>query len=319
MTTMKDVAEAAGVSMITVSRVINSPELVKESTRKKVEEAMKQLDFLPNYAAKALAENSTRAIHLYVPRYMRISEPFIMNLIAGISEELSNAYYLFLIRRDLEFNQRCDGVIVMGLNLSEEKIIKSKLNVPFVLFGQTEFNIDCIDIDNLKGAYSMTEHIISSGHSKIGFLMLRSEQRYALERLEGYKEALIKNNISFDEKLVRYVDNMERDSFARSMELLEEERPSAVFCCNDFIAVSAFRAAESLRLKVPEDLSIAGFDGLTYDLVAHKPLTTVRQPVYEAGRQLARRLLERLKNPDMPFEKRLINPELVLRGTVASK
>jgi DNA-binding LacI/PurR family transcriptional regulator len=88
MVTMKDVARASGVSMITVSRVINNPELVAEATRLKVEQAMGELGFLPNHAAKALAENNTRTIHLYVPRFMGLSEPFMMNLIAGVSEEL---------------------------------------------------------------------------------------------------------------------------------------------------------------------------------------------------------------------------------------
>lgn len=319
MTTMKDVAKAAGVSLITVSRVINSPELVKDSTREAVELAMKELNFVPNHAAKALAENSTRAIHLYVPRYISISDPFMMNLIAGVSEELSEAYYLFLIRRELEFNQRCDGVIVMGINLEEEKIIKEKFNVPFVLFGQSELDVDCIDIDNEKGAYMMTEYLISSGHSRIGFLMFETSQRFSYERMQGYMRALKDNNIPFDEKLIRYIKSQEKESYNKAVELISEERPTAIFGCNDFIAAAAYRAATKLDLKVPKEISIVGFDGLLYDLISEKPLTTVRQPVYEVGRKLARRMLERIKNSNMPNQKALVDPELVIRKTVATK
>lgn len=316
MTTMKDVAKASGVSLITVSRVINTPELVAEATRLKVERAMNELAFLPNHTAKALAENSTRTIHLYVPRSVDISEPFMMNLIAGVSEELSNAYYLFLIRRDLEFNQRCDGVIVMGLALNEENVFADKMRVPFVLFGKTDMDIDCVDVDNLKGAALMTEHIISKGHKRIGFLMLNINQRYAYERLEGYKLGLKNGNIPVDENLVRYMDYSEQDSYIKACELIANEKPTAIFCCNDLLAIGAFRAAEKLKLKIPRDISIAGFDGLIFDLIPKVPLTTVRQPVYETGKVLARRLLERLKNPQLPFEKTYIVPEIVIRKSI---
>lgn len=319
MATMKDVAKASGVSLITVSRVINNPEIVAEATRLKVERAMSELDFLPNHAAKALAEKSTRTIHLYVPRFMGISEPFMMNLIAGVSEELSNAYYLFLIRRDLEFNQRCDGVIVMGLALNEENVFADKLRVPFVLFGKSSMDVDCVDVDNLAGATMMTEHIISHGHKKIGFLMLNINQRYAYERLQGYTQGLKNSNISFDKNLVRYVDYSEQDAYIKACELINDEKPTAIFCCNDLLAIGAFRAAEKLKLKIPDDISIAGFDGLVFDLIPKVPLTTVRQPVYETGRILAGRLLERLKNPGLPLEKNYIAPEIVIRKSVGPR
>jgi DNA-binding LacI/PurR family transcriptional regulator len=317
MTIMKDVADAAGVSLITVSRVINAPELVKEETRLKIEKAMRELGFLPNHAAKALAENNTRAIHLYVPRYMSISEPFMMQLIAGVSEVLSEAYYLFLIRRDLEFNQRCDGVIVMGIQMWEEDVIKDKFNVPVVLFGKTKLDLDCVDIDNFQGAIMMTEHMIEMGHKKIGFVMLKTDQRFAFERFEGYKYALKKHNLNYDEKLVRYAEDLGNSGYEKSLELISQEKPTSVFCCNDLLAIGACRAIEKLKLKIPKDISLGGFDGLTFDLIPEKPISTVKQPVYEAGRRLAARMLDRLKNPELAYEKSLIAPELIIRKTIA--
>ena len=319
MVTMKDVAKEAGVSIITVSRIINSPNIVKEATRIKVEAAMRKLNFYPNYAAKALAENSTRVIHLYIPRYIDISDPFVMPLIAGVSEELSDACYLFSIQRDLEFNRPCDGIIVMGLNLSEEKIIKDKVNVPFVLFGKTELDIDCIDVDNVKGEFMITEHMIKCGHEKIAFLGIETDLRFAKERFEGYKEALLLHNIKFDENLVKYSKDFSQDGYLKSLELLKQEKPTGILCCNDLLAIGAFRAANKLKLKVPKDISIGGFDGLVYDLVTEKPLTTVKQPIYEVGKKLASRLLKRLNNPEIPFEKTLVNPELIIRKTITKK
>lgn len=316
MATMKDVARESGVSLITVSRVINTPGLVSEATREKVEQAMISLDFLPNHTAKALAENSTRTIHLYMPRSAVISEPFMMNLIAGISEELSEAYYLFLIRRDLEFNQRCDGVIVMGLSLNEENAFADKLRVPFVLFGKSDMEIDCVDVDNRRGAEAMTEHIVSMGHKKIAFLMLNVNQRYAHERFEGYRQCLTRSGIPFDGSLVRTVEYSEQDSYEKTCDLIEKEGPTAIFCCNDLLAIGAFRAAEKFGLRIPQDISVAGFDGLIFDLIPKVPLTTVRQPVYDTGRVVARRLLDRLKNPLLPLEKTYIAPDLVIRESV---
>jgi len=316
MANMKDVAKISGVSLITVSRVINSPEIVSEATRLKVEKAMEELDFLPNFAAKALAQNNTRTIYLYIPKNIGISDPFIMHLIAGVSEELSNANYLFLIKRDLEFNHRCDGAIVMGLDLSEENVLTSKIRIPFVLFGKTDMNIDCVDIDNEKGALMMMDHIISNGHKKIGFVFVKTSLRFAHERFDAYKKGLEKHNIPFDESLVRYAENSEQDGYLKAYDLINKEKPTAIFCCVDLLAIGAFRAAEKLKRKIPKDISIAGFDGLIFDLIPKVPLTTVRQPVYETGRVLAARLLERLKNPDIPYEKIYIEPEMKFRKSV---
>ncbi len=316
MATMKDVAQAAGVSLITVSRVINSPDIVSEVTRLKVEKAMEELDFMPNFAAKALAQNNTRTIYLYIPGNIGISDPFIMHLIAGVAEELSNANYLFLVKRDLEFNHRCDGVIVMGLDLSEENVFTTKIKVPFVLFGKNDLDIDCVDVDNEAGAVKLTDSIIANGHRRIGFIMRNTSQRYALERLQGYRKSLEKHNIPFEESLVRYAENSEQEGYANTYDLLVKEKPTAILCCVDLLAIGAFRAAEKLKLKIPRDISIAGYDGLIFDLIPKVPLTTARQPVYETGRALAQRLLQRLKNPDLPFEKRYLEPELKWRESV---
>jgi LacI family repressor for deo operon, udp, cdd, tsx, nupC, and nupG len=146
--------------------------------------------------------------------------------------------------------------------------------------------------------------------------MIKTNQRYAHERLEGYKQVLKKHNIIYDENLVKYSENTEQDSYQKAYEIMTKVKPTAIFCSNDLLAIGAFRAAEKLKLKIPRDISITGFDGLIFDLIPKVPLTTVRQPVYETGRFLAARLLERLKNPEMPYEKISIVPELKIRKSV---
>lgn len=313
---MKDVAKAAGVSLITVSRVINSPELVKENTRSKVEKAIKELGFLPNHVAKALVQNNTRSIYLYIPKELNISDPFIMHLVAGVSEELSEAEYFFQVKRDLEFTRRCDGVIVMGLDRNEDRKINEKIKVPYVIFGQTDLCVDCIDIDNYKGAYMMTDYIASKGHKRIGFLKINEDKKFTYDRFEGYKKALENNDINFDETLIKEVFNVESEGYEKSYELIEKQKPTAIFCSSDILAVGAFRAAKELGTKVPKDLSIGGFDGLMYDLISEIPLTTIRQPVFEAGKKLAGVLLKKIENINNTSEKRLITPELIIRNSI---
>lgn len=316
LTTMKDVSKAAGVSIITVSRVINSPELVKEKTRLKVEKAIKDLGFLPNHVAKALVQNKTRAIYLYIPKELNISDPFIMHLVAGVSEELSEAEYFFQIKRDLDFTRRCDGVIVMGLERNEDRKINEKIKVPYVIFGQTDLNVDCVDIDNYRGAYMMTDYMVSKGHKRIGFLKINEDKKFTFDRFEGYKRALEHNGIEIDEALIKEVYNTESQGFEKSYELIKEQKPTAIFCSSDILAVGAFRAAKALKFNVPKDLSIGGFDGLIYDLISEIPLTTIRQPVFEAGKKLSSLLLKKIENPNSLSENRLISPELIIRNSV---
>lgn len=316
LATMKDVAKAAGVSIITVSRVINSPELVKENTRLKVEKAIKQLGFLPNHVARALVQNNTRSIYLYIPKELDISDPFIMHLVAGVSEELSEAEYFFQVKRDLEFTRRCDGVIVMGLERNEDKKLNDKIKVPYVIFGQTDLGVNCLDIDNYRGAYMMTDYIVSKGHKRIGFLKINEDKKFTYDRYEGYKKALENNNINFDESLVKEGFNTELEGYEKSYELIAMQRPTAIFCSSDILAVGALRAAKELDIKVPKELSIGGFDGLLYDLIAEVPLTTIRQPVFEAGKKLAGMLLNKIENKNTISEKRLITPELVIRNSI---
>ncbi len=312
---MKDVSKLAGVSVITVSRVINNPEKVKESTRKKVQEVMEQLDFQPNYAARALVTNRTRTVHLWYPRLVNSSDPFMMKLVAGISEELSNHYYSFLFRKDWDFPYKCDGVIAMGLENGEDKRLKEKIDVPCVLFGRSpEFH--WINVDDVKGARKIVEFIISQGHTKIGMIAVDVNAPFADERFEGYRQALESNGIPFNQEYIRYATPTERDGFEKSTELLSSTDITALFCMNDILALGAIQAARSLRKQVPEDISIGGYDGVWLDQLTEPSLTTVRLPVYEIGKELAKLIIEIIENPQKQRENRLFDPELIVRNSI---
>ncbi|MFC0472758.1 LacI family DNA-binding transcriptional regulator [Halalkalibacter kiskunsagensis] len=318
MSTMKDVAKIAGVSIITVSRVINSPEKVKESTRKRIQQVMTELGFQPNHTAKALVTNKTRTIHLLHPDVFDTSDPYITKLIGGISCELSENHYSFLFRKDWEFPYKCDGVIAMGLGREEDQLLKDKIDVPCVLFGRTT-DIDWVNVDDVSGAYKMVTYMISQGHKEIGMLVLDSKEPFASERLEGYRGALEENGIPFDPNLIQYVSALEKDGYKKTLELLECTDISALFCSTDLLALGAIRAARELNKKVPDELSIGGYDGVWLDQIAEPQLTTIKQPVFEIGKNLARLLIAKIENPNKSVENILYDPELIIRKSISNK
>jgi DNA-binding LacI/PurR family transcriptional regulator len=319
MTTIKDVAKKAGVSMMTVSRVINTPDKVRQDTRTKVEAAMNALHFKPNVAARALATNQTRTIHIFIQSILSTQDPYLMALLAGVSEVLSASYYSFLIRREWDFPYKCDGVIALGTNeiLTQELI--ETIQEPLILFGKTKEPIDFVDFDNYRGTYTMTSYMAESGHTRIGFLGLSLDETFAQERLLGYIDALKDAGLPVNPQAMEMVvHHTEQSGYESSLKLLKNSDITALVCSSDVLALGALTAAKSLNLSVPTDLSIGGFDGLFFDRMASPPLTTILQPVHAIGEELARQLLARIENPDKPLTQIIIPPELVVRDTVCS-
>lgn len=318
MVTMKDIAQKAGVSMMTVSRVINSPDMVSEKTRLKVQQIMDDFHFHPNITAKALVTNQTRTIHIFLRSVVSTRDPFLMALLAGISDCLSASYYSFLIRREREFPYKSDGVIAIGTTDEDIKSLQAEINEPIVLFGKTHLDIDWVDLDHYKGSYMMTKHIIEKGHKKIGFIAVKTKELFASERLNGYKKAMEEAGLEVLPQSVKYVVNhTERSGFEQAKQLLEEvTEMTAIVCSSDVLALGAITAAKSLGLHVPNDLSIGGFDGIFLDQTADPPLTTILQPVHAIGQELARQLVARIAEPDRPKVQHLIEPTLIERESV---
>jgi LacI family transcriptional regulator len=193
MMRLEDVARLAGVSTITVSRVINTPELVKPATREKVERALEELNYVQNPVARALA--STRsASSPYTFRFDRFNQPVRHALCGGISEVLSKHVYSFLIRRTLDNEHLCDGYIATGLLKDEVKQIYQythERNRPLVLFGHTEHpDIDCIDVDNTLGAKKITQLLLENGHRQIAMINVDEDKDYTVDRALGFRRAL---------------------------------------------------------------------------------------------------------------------------------
>ena len=314
--TLKEVAELANVAPMTVSRVINNPETVKEGTRLRVVAAMKELRYSPNIAAKSLAANRCGVIDVFIPESIDISNPFVMHFIAGISSALSEHYYSFLILRNRSREHKCDGYIVTGLlknEIDEFAQYARERNRPVVLFGHTDIaDVDCIDVDNTLGAKCGVRHLIEEGHRKIAMINVLEDKDYTVDRLNGYRRALQEAGIEYDSELVLYTPNSVDGGEAAAAELLTKKKVSAIFCATDTIAIGVSNKLKALGYLIPDDISLIGFDGLGHQLLATPSITTIQQPVYELGAMLAKNLLNKLNGRETTT-KIMVAPTL-LRG-----
>jgi DNA-binding LacI/PurR family transcriptional regulator len=298
VTTLKEVADLAGVAPMTVSRVINNPDAVREKTRLKVEAAIRELKYSPNIAAKSLAANRCGIIDVYIPESIDMSNPFVMHLIAGISSVLSENYYSFFILRNKYCEHQCDGYIVTGLlknEIQEFAQFANERNRPVALFGHTDIQeVDCLDVDNIAGAKFGVEHLIELGHRKIAMINVLEDKDYTVDRLEGYKLALKEHGIPFDPDLVVYAPNSVDGGEQAAYQLMSRGEMSAIFCATDTMAIGVASRLRNLGHSIPENISLVGFDGLGHQLLANPTLTTIKQPIYELGMMLANTLLDRL-------------------------
>lgn len=314
MTTLKDVAQLAGVSPITVSRVVNTPEAVKPKTRQRVEEAMKTLSYMPNSAAKNLASNRTGVIDVYIPQSIDLSNPFVMHLIAGISEVLSNHMYSMLILRDRARERMCDGYIVTGLlkdEIHDFVDYASQRSRPVMLFGHTQLpDVTCVDVDNVVGASMGVEHLLKLGHRRIAMLNVQENKDYVQDRQLGYQLAMEKYSLSINPQDVFFAENSVEGGAKAVRSIANLQRYSAIFCATDTIAIGAVTELNRLGVSVPDQMSIVGFDGLGHHLLSPVSITTVRQPVIEVGKMLASALMTRL-NGEAPQVQSLIAPVFV--------
>lgn len=306
MSTILDVARLAGVSTATVSRVINSPDSVREKTREKVLQAMNTCNYKYNALARGFATKRSNTIGLIIPT---ISNSVFADSTLGVQEYadqknikvvLGNSYYKYSQEENLVKvlrESQVDGLIITTTNPKGE-ILKSLVDekFPFVLLFSTIKSgpISAVGIDNYRGGYVATEHLISLGHKRIGMVAGNfSMTDRSFHRWHGYKKCLKDNNIPYDKELLVQTDyslSGGRDSIKKLLKF--PLPPTAVFCSNDYIALGAMKGAREMGLALPQDLSIVGFDDMQTASYMVPPLTTIRQPAYEMGRRAAELLLQ---------------------------
>lgn len=310
--TISDVAKLAHVSKMTVSRVINHPEQVSDDLKKLVYDAMEKLNYVPNYAARALVSNRTQVIKFLILEEMDTTEPYYMNLLAGIAKELDRNYYSFQLvtRKSMDIGQ-CDGMIATGVRSYDYDTILKEFSKPIILFGQSDRGYDFIDVDNEKGMRLTTRHVVSLGFEKIYFFGIDLQEPFMSARLQGYLDTV--NSYGLPNYLYR-MKNSSRVAERNAKEILSNWKEKCAFvCASDRIALGVIRAAQSLQLQIPDQVVVTGFDGVFLDRISSPHITTIRQPVVEMGEACARMLLKKIQEDGKAQGHRFFEPELLVR------
>ena len=323
---INDVANRAGVSSATVSRVLTEKDVVKESTRKKVLKAVEELGYRPSRVARSLRVKSSQIIGLIISD---IQNPFFTSLVRAV-EDLAHAnnYALFLCNSDenleketlyidLMLAERVAGVIITPTSEQInpcQRLLDAEIPIVAVDRRVLACNIDTVLVDNLRGAYELTEHLIKHGHTRIGAIMGSPQITTGRERLEGYQLALQAQGIPFNPELVR-VGVPKIDAGKRfTCDLLDlPNPPTAVFTGNNLLTIGALSVINERNLKIPDEIAVVGFDDPKWTELINPPLTAVAQPTYELGRKAAGLILKRITEPDRPAELIILEPEIMIR------
>jgi len=328
--TIVEVAAEAGVSFGTVSRVINNDVHVKAETRESVLNAMRKLGYVANRQARGLAGGKSNLIGVLVPD---LGTGYIGEIIRGIDAELGGSgldLILYTTHRAAvkEANYVAnlaqgliDGLlIVLPRNPADYTGTLARRKFPFVLIDHqgTGENCTAVGATNWQGAYNATEYLLKLGHNRIGFITGSLDLGAAIERLDGYKAALRIHHIPVDAELIFEGTFHQPDGYTGACYLLDlDTPPTAIFASNDVMAMAVMDAARDKGLRIPEDLSIIGFDDIPQASMVRPALTTVRQPLEQMGRVATQMLLDIVKDVNNRATRIQLPTELILRDTTA--
>ena len=330
MSTMRDVAHHAGVSIATVSHVINGTRPVSDELRERVLQSMDALKYQRNTLARALRSRQSGIIGVIVPDN---SNPFFAEVAQGIEDvSLEQEYSLIVCNsgndlgrllvhtRNLSARQ-ADGII-FATSGDDFVVVREELrdDIPIVVIDLTTLDIptDAVLFDNFRGGWLAARHLLELGHRRIACITGPSRQSVRRDRELGYKQALAEASVPVDTALVREGDFKPGSAYQHTLDLLRlPEPPTAIFASNDLMAMGVLRAAHELDRSVPDELSVIGFDDIELAAFTVPAITTVHIPKDEIGQAAARLLLDRIEDPERPIEKHMVEIELVVRGSTA--
>jgi LacI family transcriptional regulator len=330
MATIYEVAKLAGVSLATVSRVMNDSDKVKSKTRKKVQLAMEQLGYRPNSIAQSLASNRSNSVGVLVPE---LHGPFFGAMLSSIEAELRvHGKHVIITaghsdeateKESIEFllSRKCDALILHVYAVTDDYLAKlSRGAVPIVLIGRTVAGMDkkCIVIDNEHGSYLATKSLLELGHKKVACVAGPQWKSDGQERLAGFKRALADYRVEFHPELVAE-GNYEEASGRQAMEriLSSGEAFSALVCANDEMAAGAIAVARNEGLDIPNDLSVIGFDNVPFTRFMHPELSTIDYPIHEMGKMAAKCVLRDVYEKENNSVVYQFEPKLVSRASTS--
>jgi len=328
--TIKDVAQEAGVTHTTVSRVIRNLPFVKEETRIRVLRALKRLNYRPNMVARGLVNKRSHVIGLITPEL----NPYVLPVVRGVTEtSVKWDYALMLIPMDtwleedrsISFvaqNWQVDGLLVYNVVYHEkvpEKVhALQSANIPLVFINKflDKKKLNAVGVDNYQGVHLMMEHLAQLGHRRIAMLCGDLESVDGMERSIAWRQSMQKLGLKIDESLIGIGDFVDDTAYRETHRILNTKKPpTAIYCANDLMAVGAIRAVQDLGLRVPDDVAVAGFDDLETARYVDIPVTTVRPPREQAAAKAFDMMMAILRDPKRPPEQVRLPCELVVRAS----
>lgn len=332
--TIRDVAEKASVGVGTVSRVINNSPRVREVTRQRVLAAIAELDFTPNTNARRLSLGKTNAIGVIAPFF---TTPSCIERLRGIEYTLAETDYDFMLfnvenieQRNRQFRnvlrrERIDGLVIITLRPNEKDIARLRReNIPAVLVDQRHAHLSYLAIDDVHGGELATQHLIDLGHRKIAFISdylddpIQDPFKFTAsrDRFLGYRNALEGAGIPFNPNYLKTGPHAKRYAKELAIELLNASNPpTAIFTASDTFAIGVLQAAKELNIRVPDQLSVVGYDDI--EIAQYLNLTTVRQPLYESGKLAIHHLIKTINFPLSPIMQKDLEIKLTVRNTTA--
>jgi LacI family transcriptional regulator len=332
MATIYEVSKLAGVSLATVSRVINNSGKVTPATRQKVEAAMTELGYRPNSIAQSLASNRSNSVGILVPE---LHGPFFGNMLSSIEDELrAHGKHVIITaghsdeakeKESISFlaSRQCDALILHVYAVTNDYVAQLRESgVRVVLIGRDlpDMAANCISIDNEQGEYLATRSLIEMGHTELAYIAGPLWKSDGQARMVGFKRALAENGLMFDERRVAE-GTYEEVTGRRAMQALLDRQISftGLVCANDEMAAGAIAVARENGMGLPEDLSVIGFDNVFFTRYMHPPLSTVDYPIAAMGRMAARCVLREVYGQQGLEIQNRFEPTLVMRSSVATR
>lgn len=328
--TLEDIAELAGVSRSTVSRVVNEQPNVREDVRRRVLEVIQTTGYHPNVAARTLASQRSWTMGLILPLSVSFffTDPYYAHLTKGIAHACNGYDYtlaLFLVgsKEDEEKifprvsrRSMLDGVIVQSGHHGDQGIIGRLVdaNMPLVVIGRPfrADNVSYVDIDNVNAAHNAVTHLVRLGYRRIGTVTGPTNSMVGIDRLQGYRNALVERGREIKNSLIVEGDFTEAGGYYAMQQLLSA-KPDAVFAASDIMAIGVMRAVREAGFRVPEDIAVVGFDDLPIATLSDVKLTTIRQPVVSFGAKAVEILVDLIENGIYPPRHIIMDTELVIR------
>jgi LacI family transcriptional regulator len=328
---IRDVAKRAGVSVTTVSHALNGTRFVSEAAKSKVHEAAHALGYVPSEVARGLKHNTTRTLGMLVPNN---SNPYFAEIIRGVEHHCYRAGYSLLLCNSNDDTQRqtdhlrvlaerrVDGIVLVASGDDDDIVACCKdLRLPLVLVDREIDSIaaDLIEVDHASGGELATSHLLSLGHARVACIGGPANLRPSQQREAGWRRALAAAAVEpRTDELMRGDFGPQGGAEAMHRLLRSAQAPTAVFVCNDMMAIGALHAAHEAGVDVPRDLSLVGFDDIELAAYTHPPLTTVAQPKEAIGTGAAGLLLERLRDGRSEPRRSILQPELHVRASCAA-